>query len=548
MIARLRGGAVRGTAATAILTVAVAALVAPTARAASPTLSLSGTVVNVSGEQTVDGVTTLPANPPPVAGAVIRVDGTEVTSTNGSGAFSFNYTGTDDAVTVSATASGLGTWQLTNVSSTASGDVLTMMLNGHNTSRDVSPPATASGGTNTTAPIPATAPPEGSTTTTTPPPTTTGGGSTTPTTTPTPTTAGGSTTTPTPTTTPMPTPTPTPTTGGGSTTTTSPTPAASPNVQTPAASPSVSGNCGGYSSNTAPPPTINVLEYGQHTSTGAAVAGTELGVFQVPFETYVENVLASEWVPSWQPDSLDAGAMAVKSYAWYFVNNWPRQGSYNGACYNVDDSTNYQRFVPGVTFASTTAAVVATWDTIMTNGGQIVEASYQATLTGNTDEACGAGLSNFPGVMSAWGSQNCRAGWRHMATDPVHLLSGRAAEHHRAAGDPVLYRFVGHVAPDRRCGLVDGRLDRRHQLYVVGKSRHSWPPDEHHQHDRWGDDDGNPPGERRYSRGLVPVHRDGNRIGGQRVGANHRVGGAHADRPQLGLLGGGLRRRHLHLR
>ena len=133
-------------------------------------------MVNVSGEQTVDGVTTLPANPPPVAGAVIRVDGTEVTSTNGSGAFSFNYTGTDDAVTVSATASGLGTWQLTNVSSTASGDVLTMMLNGHNTSRDVSPPATASGGTNTTAPIPATAPPEGSTTTTTPPPTTTGGG------------------------------------------------------------------------------------------------------------------------------------------------------------------------------------------------------------------------------------------------------------------------------------------------------------------------------------------------------------------------------------
>src|SRR6202035_4838312 len=55
---------------------------------------------------------------------------------------------------------------------------------------------------------------------------------------------------------------------------------------------------------------------------------------------------------------------------------------------------------------STTAAVVATWDTIMTNGGQIVEASYQATLTGNTDEACGAGLSNFPGVMSAWGSEN----------------------------------------------------------------------------------------------------------------------------------------------
>ena len=125
----------------------------------------------------------------------------------------------------------------------------------------------------------------------------------------------------------------------------------------------MSGNCGGYSSNTAPPPTINVLEYGQHTSTGAAVAGTELGVFQVPFETYVENVLASEWVPSWQPDSLDAGAMAVKSYAWYFVNNWPRQGQPGGACYNVDDSTNLSASFL-VSFASTTAAVVATWDTM----------------------------------------------------------------------------------------------------------------------------------------------------------------------------------------
>ncbi|HEX3565966.1 MAG TPA: SpoIID/LytB domain-containing protein, partial [Acidimicrobiales bacterium] len=328
---------------TVILTVAVATLVTPAAHAASSTLSLSGTVVNVSGEQTVDGVTTVPANPPPVVGAVVRVDGTEVATSDGTGAFSFGYTGSGP-VTVSTSAPGLGSWQLTGVTSAASGDTLTMMLNGHDTTRDMGSPATASGGTGSAATTPATP-------------------------------SGG--------------------TGSGT-----PAPNATP-------IPSASGNCGGYFSNTAPPPTINVLEFSQHTSTGAAVPGTEIGVFQVPFQTYVENVLASEWIPSWAPDSLDAGAMAVKSYAWYFVNNWPRQGTFNGACYNVDDSTNYQRYVPGVTFASTTAAVLATWNTIMTNGGQIVEASYQATLTGNTNEACGSGLSNFPGVMSAWGSQNC---------------------------------------------------------------------------------------------------------------------------------------------
>jgi len=256
VIVRLRGRAIRVAVGTVILTVAVATLVTPAARAASSTLSLTGTVVNVSGEQTVDGVTTLPANPPPVVGAVVRVDGTEVATSDGTGAFSFDYAGTGP-VTVSASAPGLGTWQLTGVTSAASGDTLTIMLNGHDTSRDMGSPATASGGTGSTPTTPAS-----------------------------------------------------PSGGTGSET---PAPNATP-------TPSASGNCGGYFSNTAPPPTINVLEFGQHTSTGAAVPGTEIGVFQVPFQTYVENVLASEWIPSWAPDSLDAGAMAVKSYA--FTSIW----------------------------------------------------------------------------------------------------------------------------------------------------------------------------------------------------------------------------------
>ncbi|MBD0673074.1 hypothetical protein BU198_20735 [Streptomyces sp. CBMA156] len=184
------------------------------------------------------------------------------------------------------------------------------------------------------------------------------------------------------------------------------TPPSTPLAPRIAVAPATSGNCGGYSSDSTPPSTIRVLEYAQHTSTGAPVAGTEIGVYNVPFQSYVQDVLPSEWVPSWQPASLQAGAMAAKTYAWYWINNW-RGGSHSGTCYNVDDSINYQRYVPGRATASTSSAVQSTWNTAMTKNGSIFQASYQATLTGNTSESCGSGLSRYPNTLSQWGSQNC---------------------------------------------------------------------------------------------------------------------------------------------
>jgi hypothetical protein len=170
-----------------------------------------------------------------------------------------------------------------------------------------------------------------------------------------------------------------------------------------------SANCGGYSSDTTPPSSILVLEYSQHTQNGAPVAGTETGVFSVPFETYVQDVLPNEWISSWDPAALEAGAMAVKTYGWYWVNNW-RGGAYNGTCYNVDDSIDYQRYIPGQSAASTNDAIAGTWNDVMTQGGSIFEASFQATLTGSASEACGAGLSSYPDTLSQWGSQNCAVG------------------------------------------------------------------------------------------------------------------------------------------
>lgn len=168
------------------------------------------------------------------------------------------------------------------------------------------------------------------------------------------------------------------------------------------------GNCGGYSSNTTPPPTINVLVYAQHTPSGAPVPGTEVNVFNVQFQTYVDDVLPNEWESSWLPASLEAGAMAAKTYGWYWVNHWKSTTYvYKGTCYNVDDSINNQRYIPGKHASSTDAAITATWNTVMTKSGAIFQASFQATLTGNTSEACGSGLSRYPNTLSQWGSQNC---------------------------------------------------------------------------------------------------------------------------------------------
>lgn len=179
------------------------------------------------------------------------------------------------------------------------------------------------------------------------------------------------------------------------------TPATATNTGTTAAA-----NCGGYSSETAPPSTIQVLEYSEHTGSGAPVEGTETGVYSVPFETYVEDVLPNEWIASWASASLEAGAMAVKIYGWYWVDNW-RGGSYGGTCYNVDDSTGYMRYIPGQSAASTNSAVAATWGTVMTKSGSIFQAGFQATLSGDPSEACGSNLSNYPNTLSQWGSENC---------------------------------------------------------------------------------------------------------------------------------------------
>jgi peptidoglycan hydrolase-like amidase len=121
-------------------------------------------------------------------------------------------------------------------------------------------------------------------------------------------------------------------------------------------------------------------------------------VERVAFKTYVKNVLPNEWVSSWPAESLKSGAVAVKSFGWYWALHSTRHTS-GGACFDVYDNTSSQVYRPGSAVASTSSAVDATWATRMTRSGNILQAHYCSTTT-----ACGAWVDGD--WMSQYGSRD----------------------------------------------------------------------------------------------------------------------------------------------
>ena len=117
-------------------------------------------------------------------------------------------------------------------------------------------------------------------------------------------------------------------------------------------------------------------------------------VDRVAFKTYVKNVLPNEWVSSWPSASLDAGAMAVKSYGWYWALHSTRQTG-TGQCYDVRDDTADQVYRPSSAVASTSAAVDRTWGTRMTRSGNILQAHYCSTTTACSGWVAGNWMSQY---------------------------------------------------------------------------------------------------------------------------------------------------------
>lgn len=92
----------------------------------------------------------------------------------------------------------------------------------------------------------------------------------------------------------------------------------------------------------------------------------------VDFRQYVKNVLPNEWYASWPTESLRAGGLAAKMYAWQLISIG---GRYEDA--DVFDSVCDQVYVAGVEYASTNNAIDFTWDWRLTRAdGRLFRTHY----------------------------------------------------------------------------------------------------------------------------------------------------------------------------
>jgi len=152
--------------------------------------------------------------------------------------------------------------------------------------------------------------------------------------------------------------------------------------------------CTKWSSSTQPPPTINVYR------------DSEGKVDTVDFKDYVLRVVSREWDVK-QAALRDAGAVAVKQYAWYYVLHY-RGGKSNGTCYDVKDTTADQLYAAKTVStlpSSVKSAVDNTWSWSVWRAGKLPLTGYRR----GADVSCGANAGYHLYVKSA---RKCAdAGW-----------------------------------------------------------------------------------------------------------------------------------------
>jgi hypothetical protein len=139
-----------------------------------------------------------------------------------------------------------------------------------------------------------------------------------------------------------------------------------------------SSSCTGWNSTTTPPPSIRV---------GRADGSVDV----VKFRSYVGNVMAMEW-PYWLPKpALQAGAVAVKQYGWYWTLAGHHRSGFvnsNGKCYDVVDTTRDQLYKPEkVTVRRVIwSAIDKTWNLTLRKNGKFFMTGYRY----GSDVRCGA--------------------------------------------------------------------------------------------------------------------------------------------------------------
>ena len=126
--------------------------------------------------------------------------------------------------------------------------------------------------------------------------------------------------------------------------------------------------------------------------------GRILYVKAVQFDEYVINSLPNEWMPSWDKEALQAGAMAIKMFAWYKILHPMKLDGWE---YDLDNTTNFQVFREGNRFGATDDAHWAIRNLAYTMpDGTIVELNYRAGYQKNPNWQY-----RNANMMAQWGSQ-----------------------------------------------------------------------------------------------------------------------------------------------
>jgi len=142
------------------------------------------------------------------------------------------------------------------------------------------------------------------------------------------------------------------------------------------------------------------------SSNGWADRSCDGVVETLPLDEYVKGVIPHEWIPSWHPEALRAGAIAARSYA-----SSHALGGGRWDCADVDDGTVTQVYRDDRA-GPTDMAVDATSGMVVVRDGSVVRTEYSAenahpTAGHDIDDPVCAGSTLFGHGRGAcqWGTQ-----------------------------------------------------------------------------------------------------------------------------------------------
>ena len=165
-------------------------------------------------------------------------------------------------------------------------------------------------------------------------------------------------------------------------------------AEAPAVAASASPTCSSHASLSRPPKTIRVLRH----KTGR--------IDVVNFREYVVTVMGKEW-PSYLPQPvIEAGAIAVKQYAWYHTVYTSR--SSNGRCFDVKDGTGDQLYSPSRARVRPDhyRAMNTTWNVSLRKDGRFFMTGYRR----GERVSCGRDATGFK-LMARSATLCARKGW-----------------------------------------------------------------------------------------------------------------------------------------